>query len=132
MGGRIFKYLVVTGILVLISACSSVGLQGEKRNDFSQKDRELILSFYGKYAPPPTPGPENHRAKAAQLKGPVKNQQVMSKKLARGAGFPLPRTLEASLSALESGYGRVMVGWNVVVVDLNSRKVVDRVHAQGY
>ncbi|MCF6217175.1 MAG: hypothetical protein L3J62_01315 [Gammaproteobacteria bacterium] len=121
--------LVSLVVLLFISACStSMGTRG----DFSEDDRKVILAYFGEMAPPPTPGPGTYRTQPAKVKS-VRNQpSVMNKKLARGAGFPLPKKLESMLSPLDRGLARAMVGWNVVIVDVSSRRVIDRVHAMGY
>lgn len=129
MIGSTHKILMVAGLLLLLLGCS--GSQNI-RSDFSDRDRELINSYFESYAAPPTPGPGSYRTKPAQQKIVRAEDDVMNKKLARGAGYPLPSTLEQQLSPLARGYGRALVGWNVVIFDLQSRKVVDRVHARGY
>ena len=101
------------------------------RSDFSDKDRDIIMAYYSHLAPPPTPGPGTYRTKPAQ-KNTTERPTIMNKKLAIGSGFPLPKKLERSLSPLDKGLARAMVGWNVVILDVSSRKVVDRVHAMGY
>jgi hypothetical protein len=121
---------IVFTVLFLISACGTV-MMGT-RGDFSDKDREIIAAYYSHLAPPPTPGPGTYRTKQAQKKSTTERPNIMGKKLARGAGFPLPEKLERSLSPLDKGLARAMVGWNVVIVNISSRKVVDRVHAMGY
>lgn len=129
-----FKQIYLNGLMMVVIlvlvGCSSIG--GHARNDFSDSDHDIIMTFYKEYAAPPTPGPGTYRTKPAQVKEKSDRQNIMTKKLARGAGYPLPAKLEQSLSPLESGYARAMVGWNVVIIDVQTRKVVDRIHALGY
>jgi len=129
-----FKQISLNGftmvVILVLVGCSSMG--GHARNDFSESDHDIITAFYEEYAAPPTPGPGAYRTKPAQVKEKSDRQNIMTKKLARGAGYPLPLKLEQSLSPLESGYARAMVGWNVVIIDVHTKKVVDRIHALGY
>lgn len=117
-------------VILVVVGCSSMG--GTARNDFSDSDHDTIMAFYEAYSAPPTPGPGTHRTQPAKVKPKSAQQDIMTKKLARGAGYPLPPKLEQKLSPLASGYARAMVGWNVVIIDVHTRKVVDRVHALGY
>ncbi len=121
--------LVSLVALLLVSACST---SMSTRDDFSEDDRKIILAYFSDMAPPPTPGPGTYRTQPAKVKSVSNQSRVMNKKLARGAGFPLPVKLESMLSPLDRGFARAVVGWNVVIVDVSSRKVVDRVHAMGY
>lgn len=130
MRRRVIVVWTVLSVLFLITACNTALMS--TRGDFSDKDREIIMAYYSHLAPAPTPGPGTYRTKAAQKKSATERSDIMSKKLARGAGFPLPEKLERSLSPLDKGLARAMVGWNVVILDISSRKVVDRVHAMGY
>ncbi len=127
--------LTATGVITLVvllfvSACGTNSMS--TRDDFSDEDRKVILAYYGDMAAPPTPGPGSYRTQPAKVKSVSNQPSIMNKKLARGAGFPLPKKLESMLSPLDRGLARAMVGWNVVIVDVSSRKVVDRVHAMGY
>ncbi len=130
MARNVVLYMLGMGLFVL-TGCSTTGGYREF-SEFTDQDKEIILSFYGQYAAPPTPGPEGLKAKPAQIKSQVSQRDVMTKKLARGAGYPLPRDLESQLSPLAPGLARAMVGWSVVIVDTETRKVVDRIHARGY
>jgi len=132
MVGRMQKVFVVVSLLLFLIGCAGTSADMSSRSDFSDHDRQLITNYFENYAPPPTPGPGKYRTKAAQQKVVRADDGVMNKKLARGAGYPLPSTLEQQLSPLERGYGRALVGWNVVIFEMKSRKVVDRVHARGY
>ncbi len=130
MRRKVIRIWIVLMVLFLISACGTAVMS--TRGDFSDKDREIIMAYYSHLAPPPTPGPGTYRTRPAQKKSATEQPDIMSKKLARGAGFPLPEKLERSLSPLDKGLARAMVGWNVVILDVSSRKVIDRVHAMGY
>ena len=120
--------LLVIAHLLLLGCAASY----DTRKDFSDRDRELINAYFENHAAPPTPGPGTYRTQAAEKKTVNPENDVMNKKLARGAGYPLPGSLEQQLSPLARGYGRALIGWNVVIYDLQSRKVIDRVHARGY
>ncbi len=121
---------IVLTVLFLVSACNTLIMS--TRDDFSDEDREIIMAYYSHLAPPPTPGPGTHRTQPAQKKSVSHRPKIMTKRLAVGAGFPLPEKLERSLSPLDKGLARAMVGWNVVILDISSRQVIDRVHAMGY
>jgi hypothetical protein len=123
---------IVVFLICAMSGCATPTNNFQETSMFTASDREAITGFFSEFAPPPTPGPGSDRTKPAQLKDEVDLQRGTYKKLARGAGSPLPPSLERKLAPLQRGCARLMVGWSVVVVKVDSGLVVDRVHARGY
>ena len=89
---------------------------------FSSHDRALIEEYYGKKKHHLPPG-------LAKRHGNLPPGLAKRDKLPPGLQRdPLPRELEYQLSALPSGYVRVRVGGDIVLLDGRTRVVMDVIH----
>jgi len=89
---------------------------------FGGSERTEVQNYYRQNLPP---------GLAKQGKAPPGH----AKRMARGMGWPpgvayepLPLSLEHQLRPLQEGYARFIVGDDVVIVDMNSRMIMDVVN----
>lgn len=83
---------------------------------FTGDDRKAIDSFFRKY------GSHGAETKQVARRDPLLVRDRLSEK---AAVRPLPPTLDSQLPALPSGYGRVIVGRDVVLLERRSNTIVD-------
>lgn len=83
---------------------------------FTGEDRKAIDGFFRKY------GSHGAEAKQVARRDPLLVRDRLSEK---AAVRPLPPTLDSQLPALPSGYGRVIVGRDVVLLERRSNTIVD-------
>ena len=83
---------------------------------FTGDDRQAIDTFFRKHGSYGTEGKQLPR------RGPLLVRDRLPEKV---AVYPLPPTLDRQLPPLPSGYGRVIVGRDVVLLDRRSSTVLD-------
>lgn len=122
---RLFKFCT-HGLLALclsggLSACAMhvvssgrvatpTAQTGHAAASFSERDRQLLRQYYRQHPPAVSSVP---RA--------VRQERVSADIAARS----LPSALEVQLSPLPTGYGRVLVGRDAVIIERATRTVVD-------
>lgn len=125
--------LIFTAVLAtLVAGCATVGatsgrvvIQDENTQvavSFSSRDRALIEDYYGKHKKRLPPG-------LAKRRGGLPPGLAKRDKLPPGLERdPLPRELEAQLTTLPSGYVRVRVGQDIVLLDGRTHVVLDVIY----
>lgn len=92
---------------------------------FSHRDRMLIRDYYRRNLPPGL-------ARKARLPPGLEKQIYQHGSLPPGlAGRALPHELEQRLSHLPDGYARVRMGMDVVLLNRNTRIIVDLIRDIG-
>lgn len=86
---------------------------------FNEAERDEIRSYYE--VNPLAPGLLDSAALSPEERALIRRGE----RLPPGVGFALPRTLERSLTVLPRGYMRLRVGIDVILLDIDTQKIVD-------
>lgn len=126
------RFLFVAALATLVAGCAAIGatsgrvvIQDENTQvavSFSSHDRALIEEYYGKHKKRLPPG-------LAKRRGGLPPGLAKRDRLPPGLQRdPLPRELDARLSTLPSGYIRVRVGQDIVLLDGRTHVVIDVIY----
>ncbi len=127
--------LLVLCALPLLGSCATSGVVAidtghvSAKVEFGKHDVDVLTSHYrGKHRGKSKHTPPGHAKKGGHPPG-------IAKQLERGKGLPpgldrepLPADLERKLSPLPAGYVRVRVGADLVIMNRDTRVVVDILH----
>ena len=121
------RLLMMTLVLPLLAGCathvassSAVVLQDDSRpahEGFSARDRQLILDYY-----------QHHKPKEQGTPTGLVRRDVLPPAL---PSRQLPAALEAQLTPLPAGYTRLEVGSDVMLINRNSRVIIDIIYGVG-
>ncbi len=119
--------LLLAGCVSMVATSDSIVIQDENTStgsSFTGRDRQIIHHYYklqrGRHKSYKTP-PEHASHNGNLPYGLAKRDQLPPELYTRG----LPKDLESQLTALPKNYIRVIVGGDVVMLDSNSRVVID-------
>lgn len=114
----------LTGCASMVATSGSIVIHDENISIgivFTDRDRQMIHRYY-----------QSHRNSRRNLPPGLAKKGRLPHGLAKRDRLPpglakrsLPADLEASLSPLSKGYVRVIVGGDVVIMDSNTRVVID-------
>ena len=132
----IFRFVFALVFAALIAGCAAIGatsgrvvIQDQNTQvavTFSSRDRALIEEYYGKTKKKLPPG-------LAKRKGGLPPGLAKRDTLPPGLQRdPLPNELEVQLTALPSGYVRVRVGQDIVLLDGRTRVVFDVIYGVAF
>jgi len=126
------RFIFAVALAALVAGCAAIGatsgrvvIQDENTQvavSFSSRDRALIEEYYAKGKKNLPPGLAKRRN---GLPPGLAKRDTLPPGLRRD---PLPRDLEAQLTALPSGYIRVRVGQDVVLLDGRTHVVFDIIY----
>lgn len=126
------RLLLALALFALVTGCATMGATSgrvviQDRHtqvavSFNSRDRELIEEYYGKHRKRLPPG-------LAKRRGGLPPGLAKHDKLPPGLERdPLPRELDARLSTLPSGYVRVRIGQDIVLLDGRTHVVLDVIY----
>jgi hypothetical protein len=126
------RFLFAAALATLVAGCAAIGatsgrvvIQDENTRvavSFSSHDRALIGEYYDQHKKRLPPG-------LAKRRGGLPPGLAKRDRLPPGLQRdPLPRELEAQLSTLPSGYVRVRVGQDIVLIDGRTHVVIDVIY----
>jgi len=129
-------FALALALAALIAGCAAIGatsgrvvIQDQNTQvavTFSSRDRALIEGYYGKNKKNLPPG-------LAKRKGGLPPGLAKRDTLPPGLQRdPLPNELEVQLTALPSGYVRVRVGQDIVLLDGRTRVVFDVIYGAAF
>jgi hypothetical protein len=131
-----FLFTLALALATLVAGCAAIGatsgrvaIQGQDAQvavSFGSRDRALIEEYYGKTRKKLPPGLAKRKG---SLPPGLAKRDTLPPGLQRD---PLPSELEARLSTLPSGYVRVRVGGDVVLLDGRTRVVVDVIYGVAF
>ncbi|MHB8743054.1 MAG: hypothetical protein ACYC9L_07980 [Sulfuricaulis sp.] len=105
-------YTATSGQVVLTDDSTVVNVR------FSDNDRMLVRSYYNKFVSRQNLSPRENLAVGRVLPPGIR-------------GESLPRDLEQKLSLLPSAYVRLRVGWDIVLIEKQTRMVQDILRIAG-
>lgn len=128
----VFRFLFVLALVALNAGCAAIGatsgriaIQGDHTRvavAFSQHDRAVIGNYYSKHRRRLPPG-------LAKRRGGLPPGLAKHEKLPPGLRRePLPEPLARQLSPVPSGYVRVRVGRDIVLLDSRTHVVIDVIY----
>jgi hypothetical protein len=112
--------LLLAGCATHVASSSAVVLQDDSRpahEGFSERDRRLILDYY-----------QHHKRGQQEAPTGLVRRDVLPPTL---PSRQLPAALEAQLTPLPAGYTRLEVGNDVMLINRNSRVILDIVYGVG-
>ena len=112
--------LLLGGCATHVASSGAVVLQDDSRpahTGFSDRDRRIVMDYYQQHRP------ERQAAATGLVRRDVLPRALPSRRL--------PVALEAQLPSLPAPYMRLEVGSDVVLIDSNTRVVIDIIYGVG-
>jgi hypothetical protein len=110
---------MLVGCATHVASSGAVVLQDDSRpahTGFSDRDRRIIMDYY-----------QQHKAEQTAATGLVR-RDVLPATL---PSHRLPAALDAQLTPLPAPYTRLQVGSDVVLIDRNTRVIIDIIYGVG-